>query len=69
MHILKFAYKFKHMRKGATLQVVVLAIVRPPPVRVYLFVVDPVGDGSWQGFFYGLVEELKTNYLISWKRH
>ena len=51
MHIVKFTYKFKHLRKGATVEVVVLAIVRPPPVRVYVVVVDPVGDESWQGFF------------------
>lgn len=65
MHIIKFTYLFKHMRTNATLKVVVLAIVRPPPVRVYVCVLDPVGDGSWQGFFHELLEQLQWNYRIT----
>ena len=68
MHILKFTYIFKHMRRNATVKVVVLAIVRPPPIRVYVVVVDPVGAGGWQGFFCALLQELKRNVLINKKR-
>ena len=69
MHTIIFTYKFKHMRTGAILTVVVLAVVRPPPCRVYLVVFDPAGVGCWQGFFYELVDDLKRNYMINWKRH
>lgn len=51
MHVLIFTYRFFYMKKNAIITVVVLALVRPPPVRVCLVVFDPVGDISWQGFF------------------
>ncbi len=46
MHIFIFTYTILHARKNAVTTVVVLAVVRPPPVRVYHIFLSPVGEGS-----------------------
>ncbi len=44
MHIIIFTYTIFHLRKGAAVTVVVLAVVRPPPVRVYRIFWSPAGQ-------------------------
>ncbi|HRZ39821.1 MAG TPA: hypothetical protein P5246_02325 [Candidatus Omnitrophota bacterium] len=45
MHIIILTYTIFHVRKGAAVAVVVLAVVRPPPVRVYRIFWSPAGQG------------------------